>query len=201
MGYQLVVAGASLGGFRALQVMLGGLSASFKLPIAVVQHRSVDSEELLSALLQRTSRLPVVDVEDKQPIQPNRVYVAPANYHLLVEAGHFALSVDGPVQFARPSIDVLFESAADAYGDEVIAVLLSGSNKDGARGIAAVKRRGGLTIAQDPASAESPAMPAAAIAAEKVDQILPLNEIATALNGLVNQTEENLCQGRNRQMP
>ena len=200
MSYGLIVAGASLGGFDALAMMLGALPETYPLPLAVVQHRSMDSDELLSILLGRVCRLPIAEVEDKQPILPGTVYLAPANYHLLVERDHFALSVDERVQYARPSIDVLFESAADAYRDALIAVLLSGSNEDGANGIARVKARGGLTIVQDPASAESARMPAAAIAASPVDHVLPLAEIAPFLNDLVRRNEDYLWHGRNRQM-
>ena len=192
MSYGLVVMGASLGGFHALEILLGDLPRDFPLPIAVVQHRSSDSDELLPTLLARKSRLPVVEAEDKQHIMPGHIYVAPANYHLLVEEGHFALSTEGPVQFARPSVDVLFESAADAYRDKVVAVLLSGSNKDGARGIALIKDYGGLAIVQDPASAESRHMPEAAIASARIDHVLPLPEIARLLTELVSRTEVSL---------
>jgi two-component system, chemotaxis family, protein-glutamate methylesterase/glutaminase len=201
MHYDLIVTGASLGGFDALAVLLGALPENFPLPLAVVQHRSVDSDELLPILLGRACRLPLTEVEDKQPILPGTVYIAPANYHLLVEKDHFALSVDERVQFARPSIDVLFESAADAYRDKVVAILLSGSNEDGAQGIARIKARGGLTLVQDPASAESARMPAAAIAASEVDHVLPLAEIAQFLNDLVHRSEDYLWHGRSRQMP
>ena len=199
MSYDLIVAGASLGGFDALAVMLGALPEAYPLPLVVVQHRSVDSEDLLPLLLGRACRLPIVEVEDKQPILPGTIYLAPANYHLLVERDHFALSVDERVQYARPSIDVLFESAADAYRDTLVAILLSGSNEDGANGIARVKARGGLTIVQDPASAESARMPAAAIAASPIDHVLPLAEIAPFLNDLVHRSEDYLWHGRNRQ--
>jgi two-component system chemotaxis response regulator CheB len=200
MNYDLIVMGASLGGFDALAVLLSGLPENFPWPLAVVQHRSVDSDELLPILLGRTCRLPITEVEDKQPILPGTVYIAPANYHLLVEKDHFALSVDERVQFARPSIDVLFESAADAYRDKVVAILLSGSNEDGAHGIARVNARGGLTLVQDPASAESARMPAAAIAASEVDYVLSLAEIAQFLNDLVHRSEDYLWHGRSRQM-
>jgi two-component system chemotaxis response regulator CheB len=192
MGYELIVIGASLGGFHALEILLGELPRDFPLPIAVVQHRSSDSDELLSTLLRRSSRLPIVEVEDKQAIIPGEIYIAPANYHLLVEEGHFALSTEGPVQFARPSIDVLFESAADAYRQKVVAVLLSGSNSDGARGITRIKEYGGLAVVQDPASAESSRMPEAAIAATRIDLVLPLAEIARYLGKLVSRTEVSL---------
>jgi two-component system, chemotaxis family, protein-glutamate methylesterase/glutaminase len=196
MTYELIVAGASLGGFDALAVLLGSLPEGFALPLAIVQHRSVDSDELLSTLLQRVCRLPVTEVEDKQPVLPGMVYIAPADYHLLVERDHFALSVDHRVQFARPSIDVLFESAADAYRERLAAILLSGANEDGAQGIATVKAHGGLTIVQDPASAESARMPAAAIAGATVDHILPLAGIVEFLNDLGRRSEESLWHAR-----
>jgi two-component system chemotaxis response regulator CheB len=198
MKIELIVAGASLGGFDALATLLGALAEDFALPLVVVQHRSIDSEELLSALLQRATRLPLAEVEDKQPIRPGVIYLAPANYHLLVEPGHFALSVDDRVQFARPSIDVLFESAADAYRERLAAVLLSGANDDGAHGMARVKARGGLTIVQDPASAESARMPAAAIAASPIDHVLPLAGIAQLLNNLISRSEDYVWQERSR---
>lgn len=192
MRYELIVVGASLGGFKALEVLVGSLPPNFQVPIAAVQHRSSDSDELLITLLNRESRLPVVEVEDKQAIFPGRIYMAPANYHLLVEEGHFALSTEGPVQFARPSIDVLFESAADTYRNRVVAVLLSGSNSDGSRGMARVKQNGGLAVVQDPDSAESRSMPDAAIAATEVDWILPLSEIPSFLMKLVEKAEVTL---------
>ena len=202
MDYDLVVAGASLGGFDALAVLLGGLAEDFHLPLAVVQHRSVDSDELLSILLRRVCRLPIREVEDKQPLLPGAVYIAPADYHLLVERDHFALSIDERVQFARPSIDVLFESAADVYRERLVAILLSGANEDGARGIAHVKARGGLTIVQDPASAESARMPAAAIAGAAVDHVLPLEGIVEFLSGLGRRSGESIWQARsNRRTP
>jgi len=198
MSVELIVAGASLGGFDALAMLLGALPGDYPLPLAVVQHRSMDSDDLLSVLLQRTTRLPLAEVEDKQPILPGTVYIAPANYHLLAERNHFALSVDDRVRFARPSIDVLFESAADAYRERLAAVLLSGSNDDGAQGVARVKERGGLTIVQDPASAESARMPAAAIAASPVDYVLPLAGIAQLLTNLISRSEDTLWQERGR---
>jgi len=199
MKIELIVAGASLGGFDALAALLGALPEDYPLPLAVVQHRSVDSDDLLMMLLQRTTRLPLAEVEDKQPILPGAVYIAPANYHLLIERDHFALSIDHRVQYARPSIDVLFESAADAYRERLAAVLLSGSNEDGAQGIARVKARGGLTIVQDPASAESARMPAAAIAAAEVDYVLPLAGIAQLLNDWSGKSEDYAWQqGRGR---
>ncbi len=120
-------------------------------------------------------------MDDKQWIKPGTVYLAPANYHLLVERGHFELSVDDAVAYSRPSVDVLFESAADAYGASLAAVVLTGANRDGARGVARVKEKGGFVIVQDPKTAEAPSMPEAAIAAARVDRILPLERIGPFL--------------------
>ncbi len=169
-----------MGGLHAVETLLGGLPADFP-PVAIVQHREAGSDDRLSELLQGHTALPVAEVEDKEAIAPGRVYLAPADYHLLVENGHFALSTDPPVWCSRPAIDVLFESAAEARGARVIGVILSGANQDGARGLAAVKRCGGIAVVQDPATAESSAMPNAAIAVTKTDQILPLEEIAPFL--------------------
>jgi two-component system chemotaxis response regulator CheB len=179
--YEIIVIGCSLGGMHALEVILHALPREFCVPIAVVQHRHRASNETLPSHFRLFSRLPVVDVDDKQWIRPGTVYLAPANYHLLVERGEFSLSVDEKVRYSRPSVDVLFQSAADAYGDRVIAVVLTGANDDGAEGVRRVKRRGGIVIVQDPATAEAPEMPRAAIAAAPVDQILPLDQIASYL--------------------
>jgi two-component system chemotaxis response regulator CheB len=188
--YAIIVIGASLGGLRALSVLFAGLPADFPLPIAVAQHRHVDTNGSLSAILQLHSALAIVEVEDKQDIQPGQIYLAPSDYHLLVEPGGFALSTEAPVAYARPSIDVLFESAASAYGSRAIGIILTGASNDGARGLARIKQRGGLALAQEPATAESPVMPAAAIAAVKVDHILALTLIAPFL--------VDLCRAQSR---
>jgi two-component system, chemotaxis family, protein-glutamate methylesterase/glutaminase len=177
----IVVVGASLGGLSALQALLSDLPEAFPLPVVVAQHRAVDSADLLQKVLRRHSRLRVREPQDKEAIQPGRVYVAPADYHLLVEPGAFALSTQEIVCCARPSIDVLFESAADSYAEKVIAVILTGSNKDGARGAARVKACGGFLVVQEPHTAESPVMPEAVLAATRVDRVLPLAEIAPFL--------------------
>ncbi len=183
MASGIVVVGASLGGLRSLKTLLGGLAADFQAPVAIVQHRHAGSDDGLSGLLQKHTALPVAEVEDKQAIVPGRVYLAPADYHLLVDEASFALSTDAVVCHSRPSVDVLFESAANACGARVIGVILSGANRDGADGLAAIKRRGGVAVVQDPATAESGTMPQAAIAAAEVDRILPLEEIAPFLAG------------------
>ncbi len=185
--YELIVLGTSLGGLRALEVLLAGLPKSFPLPIAIAQHRHKDSDDTLSFFLQRQCALPLKEAEDKEVIIPGRVYLAPADYHLLIEAGCFALSTEAPVSYARPSIDVLFESAADAYGNRVIGVILTGASDDGTQGLLRIKAHGGSAIVQDPSTAESPTMPKAAIKSVPVDWILPLRDIAPLLVNLCNR--------------
>lgn len=178
----LIVAGTSLGGLAALSTLLRELPADFGPPIAIVQHRSAGDEGLLQRLLQATSRLPVLEPDDKTPIRRGCVYVAPPDYHLLVEgAGRFALSTDRPVVSARPSIDVLFETAAAVYGCAAAGVVLTGASADGAAGLAAIRRAGGLAIVQDPETAEAPTMPASALARAGADLVLPVVEIAREL--------------------
>ena len=179
--FELIVVGCSLGGMDALKTILRTLPGTFPVPIAVVQHRHRASNEGLPAFLRRQTDLKVVDAEDKQPIEKGSIYLAPANYHLLVERGNFNLSVDEAVAYSRPSIDVLFESAADAYGKALAGVVLTGANDDGARGAERIKKRGGFLIVQDPATAEAPQMPQAAISRARVDQVLPLDRIAPFL--------------------
>jgi two-component system chemotaxis response regulator CheB len=182
MDQRIVVMGASWGGLQALTALLGALPASFASVIAIVQHRSSDSRTgALAASLASAGPLPVREVEDKDPLDPGRVHLAPADYHLLVEHGAFALSTEERVQFSRPSIDVLFESAAAVYGTRVVAVVLTGANRDGAAGIARVRQRGGLTLVQDPETAERRTMPDAAIATGAAQQVLPLPGIASLL--------------------
>lgn len=180
MAFDLVVIGASLGGLHALTTLLGALPPDFPTPLVIVQHRAREATSLLS-LLQQASRLPVSEAEDKQPLQEGQVYLAPADYHVLVEQRSLALSIDGPVLYARPSIDVLFESAADACAGRVIGVILTGASADGAQGLAAIKARGGCAIVQEPAEAECRVMPEAAIAAAPVDYVLRLLAIAALL--------------------
>ncbi|MCK6587987.1 MAG: chemotaxis protein CheB [Polyangiaceae bacterium] len=182
MKAEIVVVGTSLGGLAALEILLSGLPREFPLPIAIVQHRGVESDDTLILLLQVHSALPVLEPDDKDPIEGGRVYIAPAGYHLLVDRGSFALSTDGKVCYARPSIDVLFDSAAESYKSGVIGVVLTGASRDGSEGLARIKERGGFAVVQDPKGAEAPTMPEAAIARVKVDRILPLPEIAPLLN-------------------
>ena len=182
---RLVVVGASLGGLTALRILLGGLPRDFSAALAIVQHRRAASDSRLRELLSGASRLPLIEPDDKEPLQAGHVYLAPANYHMLVGGGTLWLSIDAPVIFARPSIDVLFESAADALGAEVMAVVLTGSSDDGAAGARAIKRAGGLVLVQDPADAESPALPRATIAATPVDAVLALPALCERVMALV----------------
>jgi two-component system, chemotaxis family, protein-glutamate methylesterase/glutaminase len=190
MSFKLIVLGTSLGGFSALKKVLKSIPEAIGVPIVIVQHRHLDSSDrTLRDILQRYTALSVREVEDKDKIQPGYAYLTPADYHLLVEPGHFALSVDEPVCYARPSIDVLFESAADVYGEQVIGVILTGANEDGSQGLKSIKAQGGITIVQEPSTAECAVMPKAAInAVAKVDWILPLEGIAAVLASLCNST-------------
>jgi two-component system chemotaxis response regulator CheB len=184
--FEIVVVGTSVGGLRAIQTLLSGLPDEFPVPIVIVQHRGKDSETGLCDFLARSSRLPISEPDDKEPILPTRAYLAPRDYHLLVEKGAFALSTDAPVGFARPSIDVLFESVADQYKEHAIGIILTGANRDGTRGLAEIKLHGGLTLVEDPASAVCREMPDAAIAGAEVDRILALAEIGPFLGRLCN---------------
>jgi two-component system, chemotaxis family, protein-glutamate methylesterase/glutaminase len=183
--YELICVGASWGGLDAVGRLLSDIPEEIEQPIVIAQHRhSTSTAGGLAELLHLRSRRSVEDAEDKASIEPCKVYVAPPDYHLLVERGFFALSVDERVQFARPSIDVLFESASHAYGPGVIGIILTGANEDGAAGLTAVKARGGVAIVQEPEEAARRTMPDAAIAATVADAILPLEEIGKFVYGL-----------------
>ncbi|MBA4156054.1 MAG: chemotaxis protein CheB [Gemmatimonadetes bacterium] len=186
MEYDLIMVGVSAGGLQALSTLLEGLPADFKVPLVLVQHRSKDSTTALCEILQDRSKLPVQEVTDKAPISPGQVYLAPADYHLLVERGQFSLSVDEPELYSRPSIDVAFESAASAYGAGVVGVVLTGANEDGAEGLRAIASRGGHPVVQDPRSAEVPRMPSAALARVPDAVVLSLGDISPYLASLQN---------------
>jgi two-component system chemotaxis response regulator CheB len=177
----MIVVGGSLGGCAALREILRLLPADFSLPIAVVLHRHRESGGLLVPVVQRDCVLPVGEADDKEPIRRGHVYLSPPDYHLLVDQEAFALSTDDLVNFARPSIDVLFESAAEWKGRQVAAVVLTGSGSDGARGARRVQQSGGLVLVQDPQTAEGPWMPAAAVAAVPGARVLTLAGIADTL--------------------
>jgi two-component system chemotaxis response regulator CheB len=180
--YRAVVMGGSAGAVEALGIILSALAADFAMPVLVVQHLHPGDGGAFAKHIARTTNLVVVEPCDKQRIEPGRIFAAPANYHMLVERdGTIALSVDERVNWSRPSIDVLFESAAATWEAGLVAVILSGASADGARGMQAVKLAGGLTIAQDPASADHPEMPRAAIDIGAVDEVLRPAEIGRFL--------------------
>jgi two-component system, chemotaxis family, protein-glutamate methylesterase/glutaminase len=187
---KLVVIGASYGGLYALMDLLGSLTTDFPCPVAVVQHRSPtdNDEQRLGHVLSRYSVLPVHDADHGEVPEPAHVYLAPADYHLLIDAGHFELNVDDLVHYSRPSIDVLFESAARAYGRDVVGVLLTGFGHDGTHGMEAISAAGGVTIAEDPETALQPTMPRNAIAAGAAAEVLTLDAIAPRLLELCQVT-------------
>jgi two-component system chemotaxis response regulator CheB len=183
--FEAVVIGASSGGVEAVGVLLAALPETFPAVVIVVIHLSPGNDDLLVRVLEPRCGLPVFEASDKQRADVGAVYVAPAGYHLLVEsAGTFALSLDEPVNFSRPSIDVLFESAAFAYRDRALGIVLTGANADGAEGLRLIRAFGGAGWVQDPATASASAMPAAAIARAGADRIMTLNEMAEALAGI-----------------
>jgi len=177
----VVAIGTSWGGLSALGRILGGLPGKFPLPVIVVQHRSKDSDNLLAKLLQDISDLAVQEAEDKDVLAASHVYVAPSDYHLLVDGGEVSLATDAPVKYSRPSIDVTFESVARSYGSSAIGVVLTGANDDGSRGLARIIALGGRGIVENPKTAEMPVMPEAAVRAAPAAEVLPLEDIAPRL--------------------
>jgi two-component system, chemotaxis family, protein-glutamate methylesterase/glutaminase len=177
-----IVIGASAGALEALSVILPSLPANYGLPVFVVVHLPPDRRSILAELLQAKCGIEVHEAEDKEPISGGTVYFAPPDYHLLVETDKsLSLSNDEPVLWSRPSLDVLFESAADAYGPGLIGIVLTGANQDGAKGLRAVTEAGGTAIVQSPAGAYASAMPEAAIAECPGARVMSLKEIAAYL--------------------
>ena len=182
MYYEAIVIGTSSGGMNALRFLFSALPVDFSLPIIIVQHISPRSDNQWIKLLNNNSNLYLKEADEKEKIEHGKVYIAPPNYHLMIEQNKtFSLTIDERVNYSRPSIDVLFESAAEAYKNKLIGVILTGSNSDGTKGIKRIKEYGGLTIAQDPETAESSYMPASAIAAIQPDYILSLENIIELL--------------------
>lgn len=192
--YEVVVVGVSAGGLEALSHIIPSLPAEFSLPIIIVQHLHESSDNYLVEYINGKSALQVKEVTDKDPILPGNVYIAPANYHLLVEEERaFSLSTEDRINWSRPSIDILFESAADVYADKVIGVILTGANDDGSMGLKKIKEHGGLTIVQDPETAQSDFMPRSAIQVVNPDYVLKLEEIAPFLINIIkNNPSEQL---------
>ena len=182
--YEAIVIGTSAGGYNALSEILSGLPEGYPLPIIIVQHRAKDSDDFFEELLQRRCRIAVKQADEKEKIKGGTIYTAPPDYHLLIESDRtFGLSSDPLVRFSRPSIDVLFESAASVYRDRLVGIILTGSNADGAEGIAEINHYGGLTVAQDPAEAQYTLMPQAAIDTGKVEEVWRLARIREFLMG------------------
>jgi two-component system chemotaxis response regulator CheB len=178
MRYSAVVIGVSAGGMEALHAVLSVLPPDFPVPVIVVQHMAPHSDDFLAQYLNDRCQPHVKEADEKETMRPGVVYLAPANYHLLVEDDKtLSLAVTKRINYARPAIDVLFESAADAFGPELIGIVLTGANDDGSRGLKKIKDQGGLVIVQDPEEAVADIMPRAAIAATAVDHILPLEAI------------------------
>lgn len=185
--YDVLAVGASWGGVELLVKLIGSLPKDWSLPVVIVQHQHPYAGNALERILSKLTSLPVIDVEDKDRIMPAHVYIAPANYHLLVEQdGTFSLSVEAPVNFSRPSIDVTFACLAKVFRQRCIGMLLTGANEDGAEGIKMIKAEGGHTIAQRPDTAEAPVMPEAAIATGAVDAVLAPDELVPHLLHLLH---------------
>ena len=184
VGYDLVVVGTSWGGLAALRTLVSGLPATFRMAVTLVQHRHKASDQLLSTLLQERTALEVCEIEDKMPLKQGRIYVAPPDYHTLVEPGHFSLSTEAPVRFSRPSIDLTFLTAADSYAHRTVGVVLTGANADGSVGLRRISDRGGLAIVQDPATAESVLMPTAALKAVPRARVMDLVEMTKFIASL-----------------
>ncbi len=180
--YEAIVIGVSAGGLEALSTIMAELPRGFSLPVIVVQHRAESSDAYLATHLAGRCHMLVKEPDDKEWIRAGTVYIAPAGYHLYVEADRsFCLSVDAPVHYARPAIDPLFFSATDVYADRLVGVILTGANTDGAHGLKYMKDHGGLAVIQDPTSAHAPVMPSAAMETVEADHVLPLGEIGPFL--------------------
>jgi two-component system chemotaxis response regulator CheB len=186
---ELVAIGASWGGLNAIKRVLEPLPVGFGAAVVIAQHRKAGADGRLAELLGAHCALVVAEAEDKQTLDPGIVLLAPPDYHLLVEGGSVALSVDERVHYSRPSIDVLLQSAADAYGDRAVGVVLTGANADGARGLARIAARGGTAIVQDPETAVRREMPDAALAQTPAAQVLALDRIGSLLVDLVGTRE------------
>ena len=186
----MIVVGASVGGAHAVRTLLSALPATFPETIVVVLHRHRDSDGALIDALQQDSRIPVIEITDKQRIERGVVYVAPADYHLLIDRDRFSLSVDEPVRYARPSIDVLFESAAAAGYSRLIAVILTGGGSDGANGVAAIEAAGGKILVQSPAQATAADMPRAALTRVPTAEVHTLTGLSERLIVLTSVEEK-----------
>ncbi|MBU3112900.1 chemotaxis protein CheB [Clostridium lacusfryxellense] len=191
MKIKALVIGASAGGLDAISTVISGLKEDFSVPILIVQHIGRHPSKYMVKYLNDICNINVYEAEEKEKVLPGNAYIAPPNYHLLVEGDEtLSLTVEPKVNYARPSIDVLFDSAANVYGNGLIGIILTGANRDGSNGLKRIKELGGITIVQDPRTATSNTMPMAAIALTKVDYVLKLSEISNKLNELVVDMNE-----------
>jgi two-component system, chemotaxis family, protein-glutamate methylesterase/glutaminase len=180
--YEAVAIGGSWGGMEAVSKILAGLPTAFKLPIIIILHRLKNVESELPRLVAKNAKLRVKEIDEKEKILPGYVYIAPANYHVLIEQDKtFSLCVSELVHYSRPSLDVSFKSAADVYKDKLVGIILTGANRDGSEGLNEIKCKGGLTIVQDPLEAEVDTMPKAAIKKTHIDHVLTLEGIKNML--------------------
>jgi two-component system chemotaxis response regulator CheB len=177
----LIVIGTSWGGLEALGVIVRGLPGSFPIPLVAVQHRSRDARPMLAELLQQSTELKVIEAEDKDFLSPGHLLLAPPDYHLLIEDSFISLDTGQQVKYSRPSIDVTLISAAETYGSRVAGLVLTGANDDGAAGLRRIADRGGLAMVEDPTTATSAVMPAAALRAVPQARVLTLADIPAAL--------------------
>ncbi|MBA4058298.1 MAG: chemotaxis protein CheB [Marivirga sp.] len=192
MNYLAIVIGVSNGGLNALSTILSGIPKNYQTPIIIVQHRSKGERDLLEAVLQQKCEITIKQADEKENIVGGLVYIAPPDYHLMIEADRtFSLSIDASVRYSRPSIDVLFESAAEVYKDKLIGIILTGSNDDGANGMRSIHQNGGFTIAQNPGEAKDGAMPLASIRTGAVRQVLLLKEIQAFMTQVGKIRNEN----------
>lgn len=190
MKYKAIVIGVSAGGMAALGKILPRLPKDYPLPLIIVQHISPQSDNFMIRHFDRQCQIKVKEADEKEEIRPGTAYFAPPNYHLLVETDFtFSLSVEERVNFSRPSIDVLFESASDAWCSQLVGIILTGASSDGSKGLKKIKDCGGLTIVQDPKEAEISVMPESAIKLTKVDKILKLDDLAAFLVTLREETQ------------
>ena len=182
---KLIVIGGSAGSLAVLFKLLPKLRSDLSIPILIVLHRRSSGDSSLADLLATKTNIPITEVEDKDQILPSHIYLAPSDYHVLIEKDlTFALDYSEKVNFSRPSLDVTYESAADIYGESVVGIILSGANEDGTKGILEIKRNGGTIIAQDPQTAQMPVMPQNAISHANINRIYSVTEMADFINGV-----------------
>lgn len=191
MKYRTIVIGASAGGMDAIKTILMPLQKGFSASILIAQHLSPHSDNYMARYLNKVCKINVKEADEKEKVLPGTAYIAPSNYHLLVEKDEtLSLTVDRKINYSRPAIDVLFDTAAEVYRGELIGIILTGASSDGSKGLKKIKDLGGITIVQDPSTAEVDFMPKAAIKITEVDYILSLNKISDKLIKLVGDINE-----------